>query len=79
MTTRRGGGARDKWRQVPFGRAFRIPVFCSRRDFLRRTGSGFGMLALSAMLAETMQAATAPVNPLAAKLPVRPAHTTRSG
>jgi hypothetical protein len=38
---------------VPFGRAFRIPAFCSRRDFLRRTGSGFGMLALSAMLAET--------------------------
>ena len=49
------------------------PAFCSRRDFLRRTGSGFGMLALSAMLAETIQAATAPVNPLAAKLPHFPA------
>ena len=55
------------------------PAFCSRRDFLRHTGSGFGMLALSAMLAETMQAATASVNPRTAKLPVRPAHTTRSG
>jgi len=49
------------------------PAFCSRRDFLRRTGSGFGMLALSAMLAETMQAATTPVNPLAAKVPHFPA------
>ena len=47
------------------------PAFCSRRDFLRRTGSGFGMLALSALLAES-SAATA-LNPLAAKLPHRPA------
>src|SRR4030095_11438806 len=45
------------------------PAFCSRRDFLRRTGSGMGMLALSALLAES-SAATA-VNPLAAKLPHR--------
>src|SRR4029453_16552617 len=43
------------------------PVFCSRRDFLRRTGSGVGILALSALLAES-SAATA-VNPLGAKLP----------
>jgi hypothetical protein len=47
------------------------PAFCSRRDFLRRTGSGFGMLALSALLVES-SAATA-VNPLAAKLPHRAA------
>ena len=48
------------------------PAFCSRRDFLRRTGSGFGMLALTTMLAEagllgaTAQAAA--VNPLGAKI-----------
>jgi hypothetical protein len=45
---------------VPFGRAFRIPIFCSRRDFPRRTGSGFGMLALSAMLARRMVNASDP-------------------
>ena len=49
------------------------PAFCSRRDFLRRTGSGFGMLALTTMLAEagllgaTAQAAA--VNPLGPKTP----------
>src|SRR5437899_2501596 len=41
----------------------------SRRSFLRRTGSGFGMLALSSLLAES-DGATAEINPLAA----RPAH-----
>src|SRR3954466_3893042 len=41
----------------------------SRRSFLRRTGSGFGMLALSSLLAESAGAAQV-MNPLAA----RPSH-----
>ena len=44
------------------------PHFCSRRDFLGRTGSGFGMLALAALLESSGHAAA--VNPLAPK----PAH-----
>ena len=48
------------------------PAFCSRRDFLRRTGSGFGMLALTTMLAEAgllgATAQGAAVNPLGAKI-----------
>jgi hypothetical protein len=52
------------------------PFFCSRRDFLSRTGSGAGMLGLAAILAEsgllhpTVHAAPIPaINPLAAKKP----------
>ena len=53
------------------------PHFCSRRSFLERTGSGFGMLALASLLAESgllgssAQAAarTGPVNPLAPRPP----------
>ncbi len=48
-------------------------VFPSRRDFLRRTGSGFGALALAALM-EAQQArgdaGRLPVNPLAS----RPGH-----
>ena len=39
--------------------------FVSRRDFLRRTGSGFGLLALSSLLAESQ--AALPLDPLAPK------------
>ena len=53
------------------------PHFLSRRDFLQRTGSGFGMLALTSLLAESgllgsSAQAAAPaeaVNPLAPKPP----------
>src|SRR4051794_31449822 len=51
------------------------PVYASRRDFLRRTGSGFGMLALAGLLesagltptaaAERAGTAARPLNPLA--------------
>jgi hypothetical protein len=50
---------------------------CSRRDFLRRTGSGAGMLGLTALLAESgllgssarAAAEASPINPLAPKKP----------
>jgi hypothetical protein len=53
------------------------PHFCSRRDFLQRTGSGAGMLGLTALLADSgllgssahAAASTEPINPLAAKKP----------
>jgi hypothetical protein len=52
----------------------------SRRDFLRRTGSGAGMLALSSLFAETgmvgstvRASSAAAINPLAPKQPVFPA------
>ena len=47
-------------------------AFASRRDFLRRTGSGFGGLALAALLEEQARADSIalPVNPLAS----RPGH-----
>src|ERR1700712_5782777 len=53
------------------------PHFCSRRDFLSRTGSGAGMLGLSALLAASgvlgsgaQAAANADsINPLASKKP----------
>src|SRR5437588_11544180 len=51
-----------------FGHFFAQPSV-SRRDFLRRSGSGFGLLALSSLLAESAGAAQV-VNPLAA----RPSH-----
>src|SRR6267143_3521196 len=51
-----------------FGHLFAQPTV-SRRDFLRRTGSGFGMLALGSLLAESAGAAQV-INPLAA----RPGH-----
>src|SRR5262245_15846448 len=47
------------------------PCFCSRRDFLRRTGQGLGSLALlsllnqQGLLAAVAQGAGAPLNPLA--------------
>src|SRR6266850_8195305 len=47
-----------------FGHLFAQPSV-SRRDFLRRTGSGFGLMALSSMLAESAAAAQV-INPLAA-------------
>ena len=51
------------------------PIFCDRRDFLRRAGSGAGLLALTALLAQTEGMATAPaaINPLAPKEPHVPA------
>lgn len=54
------------------------PRFYSRRDFLRRTGSGAGMLGLAALLADSgllggSAHAEASVNPLAAKPPHFPA------
>src|SRR5437764_4372983 len=51
-----------------FGHLFAQPSV-SRRELLRRTGSGFGLLALSSLLAESAGAAPA-INPLAA----HPAH-----
>ena len=51
-------------------------AFVTRRDFLRRTGSGAGLLGLSALLAENgaMGAGAAEAkNPLAAKKPLYPA------
>ena len=54
------------------------PAFASRRDFLARAGNGFGLVALSALLAD--EAAAAPVahapgspDPLAPKTPHFPA------
>jgi hypothetical protein len=43
-----------------------VTPYCSRRSFLRRSGSGFGALALATMLGESALAAP-PTNPLAAK------------
>src|SRR5688572_23241619 len=47
----------------------------TRRDFLKQAGGGFGMLALADLLGNTaLRAASAPINPLAAKsgsLPAR--------
>src|SRR4029077_18631586 len=51
-----------------FGHFFAQPSV-SRRRFLQRTGSGFGLLALSSLLAESAGGAQV-INPLAAK----PAH-----
>src|SRR6185295_12928056 len=48
-----------------FGHFFAEPSV-SRRRFLQRTGSGFGMLALSSLLSEPAAAAQV-INPLAAK------------
>src|SRR4051812_43503192 len=48
-----------------FGHLFAQPTV-SRRNFLRSTGSGFGLLALSSLLAESAGAAQV-INPLAAK------------
>lgn len=48
------------------------PAYASRRDFLRRAGGGFGMLALSGLLQQEgmlAQAAPAAVNPLAPRPP----------
>ena len=54
--------------------------FFSRRDFLRRTGSGAGLLALNSLLAESSllgstarAASAAAINPLAPKQPTFPA------
>src|SRR5438552_7926910 len=40
-----------------------IPLFHSRRDFLRLAGGGFGALALSALTAEETRGLTAPGSP----------------
>ncbi len=53
------------------------PLFSSRRDFLRRTGSGFGLLALVSLLEKTgcLSAAEAAANGLSANpLIPRPSH-----
>jgi hypothetical protein len=47
-------------------RLFATPS-CSRRSFLRRTGSGFGALALATLLADPARAAVTAINPLAPK------------
>src|ERR1051326_360986 len=51
------------------------PAFATRRDFLRRAGNGFGLLALTGLLGqEKLWAATTPAtNPLAPKPPHFPA------
>src|SRR5262249_27794419 len=53
----------------------------SRRDFLRDAGSGFGLLALTALLADdgllAAEETASPVNPLAPKPPQRPATAKR--
>ena len=47
-----------------------VPLFSSRRDFLRSAGGGFGALALGALAAEEAAAsAPAPADPLAPKKP----------
>ena len=43
----------------------------SRREFLRRTGCGFGAVALSALMGETVLAAPSASNPALARLPQR--------
>lgn len=48
------------------------PTYDTRRDFLRRAGNGFGMLALADLLGQegllsSAQGAIAPINPLASK------------
>src|SRR5436190_2894413 len=53
---------------------FLRPLNCSRRDFLLRTGTGFGALALSAMLRRDVFGAQKnfvvdPLNPFATRLP----------
>lgn len=48
-------------------------AFATRRDFLRRTGSGLGMLALAGLLDGQSQAADASMNPLSAHAPHFPA------
>ena len=55
-----------------------VPLFRSRRDFLRLSGGGFGALALSALLADETRGADAPrspdpADPLAPKTPHFPA------
>jgi hypothetical protein len=54
--------------QIPHFTASPNPAFSSRRQFLKRTGSGFGLLALAALLDQQgllAAPAAAPVNPLA--------------
>ena len=51
------------------------PKQAGRREFLRRTGAGFGMVALTALLdQEGLLAAPAPSNPSGAPLPPLPAY-----
>ena len=60
--------------KLPNNRHFRAAL--SRRDFLLRAGTGFGGLALSALLAQEAladTAKTAPLNPMAPKSPMIPA------
>ena len=53
------------------------PTPISRREMLRATGGGFGMLALSAMLQEEAQARQSSPNPLAARVGHIPARAKR--
>jgi hypothetical protein len=50
-----------------------FPIATSRREFLIRTGNGFGALALHALLARDAAAEKKPINPLAPKTPHFPA------
>src|SRR5437016_141398 len=43
------------------------PVYASRREFLRKTGSGFGLLAVASLLDQHGLLAATAVNPMAAK------------
>src|SRR5690242_5553769 len=43
------------------------PIYASRRDFLKRTGSGLGLLALASLLDQKGLLAAPAVNPMAAK------------
>jgi hypothetical protein len=49
----------------------------SRRELLRHFANGFGMLALTSLLAEESRAATSPANPLALRPPQYPAKAKR--
>jgi len=55
--------------KIPHFPAIPLGHFCSRRDFLSRTGSGAGMIGLASLLESTARAAADEVNPLAPKKP----------
>src|SRR5438067_1357212 len=49
-----------------------VPLFRSRRDFLRLAGGGFGALALSALMAEESRGSDDPRSPTAGANPLAP-------
>src|SRR6188768_3246939 len=80
-STRRLLPRADQFQRVPLPAMSRIPhheLLTNRRDFLRRSGAGFGAIALAALmgdrklLAALGDAGGAPANPMAAKLPHTP-------